>query len=94
VKEILELIATYGLPIVLTCWFVFRIDTMLTNLSGSLTTFIEWLKQKEMDRKEREDSVRKAISDLDKDHLTILKDQMATVINKISILEVKIERPK
>jgi len=84
VKEALELIATYGLPIVLTCWFVFRIDSVLTTLTGTMTTFIEWLKTKENERKDREIVIAA--------ELVVLKEQNVALINKINILEIRVEK--
>lgn len=83
-KEALELIATYGLPIVLTCWFVFRIDSVLTTLTGTMTTFIEWLKTKENERKDREIVIAA--------ELVVLKEQNVALINKINILEIRVEK--
>ena len=81
-KEILELIATYGLPIVLTCWFVFRIDNVLTTLSSTMASTIEWLKAKEVERRGREEVSADAMAEL--------KDQNTALLNEIKILEVKI----
>ena len=83
-KEILELIATYGLPIVLTVWFVFRIDTGMTKLIDLIKHFIEWQTQKDTDRKDKEKELH--------DTMKSLTEQTSETINRIKILEVKIDK--
>jgi hypothetical protein len=83
-KEALALIATYGLPIVLTVWFVFRIDVAITKLVGLLEAFIKWLTEKDTERKEKDRELRTMI-----EHLT---EQCGEVMNRIKILEVKVDK--
>lgn len=83
-KDILELIATYGLPIVLTVWFVFRIDTVITKLVHLLEDFITWQKEREEDRKEREKEMKSAVK--------TLTEQTADTVNRIKILEVRLSK--
>ena len=64
VKAILQLIATYGLPIVLTCWFVFRLDGILTRLVTTLSEFIAWLRMREEERCKREAEVKVELKEI------------------------------
>jgi biopolymer transport protein ExbB/TolQ len=63
VKAVLQLVATYGLPIVLTCWFVFRLDGILTKLVATLTEFIFWLRAREEERCKREMEIKQDLKE-------------------------------
>ena len=83
-KELLELVANYGLPMVLTIWFVLRLNPTITKLVNSLEKFIAWLTDKEEQRKEKDKEMKEA--------LKIVVEQNAEVLNRIRILEVKLEK--
>jgi uncharacterized protein involved in cysteine biosynthesis len=83
-KGILELIANYGLPMVLVVWFVLRLNPTVTKLVNMLEVFIKWLTEKETERKEREKEMKEAIK--------TLTEQNAEVISRLRVLEVRTER--
>ena len=84
ISEILKLVAMYGLPIVLTVWFVLRIDVAITKLIVLLEAFIGWMK----DNEEEKEKQNKEIKEL----LVAIKDRQGEVINKINIMEVRLEK--
>ena len=83
-KEFLELVANYGFPMVLTIWFVLRLNPTITKLVNTLETFIKWLTDKEEQRKEKEKEL--------KETLKVITEQNAQILNKMGILEVKLEK--
>jgi len=83
-KEILELVTNYGLPLILTVWFVFRIDVAITKLITLLESFIKHQIEKEVEKKEREKEL--------KSRLDVLSAQCAETINEIRILEVRLSK--
>ena len=83
-KSILQLIATYGLPIVLCIWFVFRIDVTITKLVGLLEVFIAWYKEKDKDKERKEGEMKETVKELVKQNGEILK--------QIELLGARIEK--
>jgi hypothetical protein len=83
-KQTLELIANYGLPLILTVWFVFRIDITITKLVNLLEAFIKRQIDKEEESKERAKEL--------KGRLDTLSEQCVGVINQIKILEVRLDK--
>lgn len=83
-QEILEMIAKYGLPIVLTVWFVFRINPTITKLVNLLESFIEWQTEKETERKEKDKELR--------DTVKSMNEQCSKIMSKLDVMEVKIDR--
>ena len=80
----LQLVANYGLPIVLTIWFVFRINPTITKLTNLLEAFIQSQTAKELERREREKEI--------KDMLGSIADDVAENNSRIRILEVRSEK--
>ncbi len=83
-KQTLELVANYGLPLILTIWFVFRIDVSISKLVGLLEAFIKRQIEKDDETKDRQKEL--------KGRLDILSEQCVGVINQLKILEVKLEK--
>jgi hypothetical protein len=83
-KSILQLIATYGLPIVLCIWFVFRIDVTITKLVGLLEVFIAWYKEKDKDKEKKEAEMKETVKELVK--------QNGDILHQIELLGAKVDK--
>ena len=89
--EIFQLIATYGLPVVLTVWFVFRIDVVVTKMVGLLESFIIGQDKKEEDTAKKTEELVEAVKEA-VELIREVKQDVAKIDSKIDILGVKLDR--
>lgn len=83
-RELLGLIAQYGLPVVLTVYFVVRMDKQISKFISMLGAFITWMQAKSTEDAEHNKEGRAKQEAL---------LQLATeAIQRIRILEVRLEK--